>query len=478
MSGPPEKEGGELRPPPKTDRALEYAGCQHRATLTLQARPELPTHCYFLANASRASVIWTRDDFRALCHRMLNGNGEHQFLLCYRDAQDKVRFSKAYRAKATARIDWAFDTICGTAKRKTGIGFYPCNDNDESCWGALDFDAYNANERIGRAYVFAGQAFDLLCREAPNLWLIAGTSGESGGWHVFIFTPHFYPTSEWARFLREVADRIGAPLEKGICEIFPGNNRGLKFGIRVPGSWNPKDDSFGLIAFDGVTPKLKSSALPKEEFYLFTSRSKGGAEKPVLPSRSMAGLGTGDWAKAFPITAPRTRHDQLLGLIGATFHQTGSEISKRNAELQYINANPVPVTSLSEHLREFDEAWSGMERQWCAKLSAEERAKFDCLTSDTDRDAFRVIHNWSKSESPDFKIHCRTLADRLGVTLQTASNVRRRFCSLGILQHVARYVPHRLAARYKWTAGSVPKRKQAALMSLQQWNGDPGDVRL
>jgi hypothetical protein len=446
--------------------------------LALQARPELSTHCYFLANARRASVLWTRDDFRALCQRMLNGNAEHEFLLCYRDAQDKARFSKAYRAKASARIDWAFDTICRTAKQKTGIGFYPCNGDDESCWGALDFDAHNPEERIGRAYVFAGKTFDLLCREAPNLWLIAGTSGESGGWHVFVFTPFFYSTGEWARFLREVADRIGAPLEKGICEIFPGNNRGLKFGIRAPGSWNPKDDSFGLIAFDGVTAQLKRSALPKEEFYLFTSRSNAYVEKTHLPSRNIELSAIRDWAKPFAITSPRTRHDQLLRLIGATFYQAGRGLSKRNAELQYDIANPVPVASLSEHLLEFDEAWSGMERQWRAKLSPLERAKFERLTTDTDRDAFRIIHNWSKSESPDFKIHCRTLADRLGVTLQTASNIRRRFCSLGVLKHVAPYVPHRLAARYKWTAGLEPKREQGAFLLSQQSNGDPGDAAL
>jgi hypothetical protein len=162
---------------------------------------------------------------------MLNGNGDHQFLLCYRDARDKACFSKAYRAKASAHIDWTIDTMCGTAKHKTGIGFYPCNGDDESCWGALDFDAHNPEERIGRAYVFAGKAFDLLRQEAPNLWLIAGTSGASGGWHVFIFSPHFHPTGQWERFLREVTDRIGAPLKKGVCEIFPGSNRGLNIRI-------------------------------------------------------------------------------------------------------------------------------------------------------------------------------------------------------------------------------------------------------
>jgi hypothetical protein len=426
--------------------------------------------------------MWTRDDFRALCHQMLNGNGEHEFLLCYRDAQDQRQFKKAYRAKAKAHIDWAFDTICGTQKRKNGIGFYPCNGDDESCWGALDFDAHNPDERIGRAYVLAGKAFDLLCREAPNLWLIAGTSGETGGWHLFIFSSFFHPTGEWTRFLREVADRIGAPIEKGICEIFPGDNHGLKYGIRAPGSWNPKDDSLGLIAFDGVTSRLQKrfSGLPKEMISLDLGQPPGEKNRVDLVVRFLPPE-IGGWAKAFPITSPRTRHGKLIDLVGAAFYQAGREVAKRNAELQYMGANPAPATPLSEHLSEFDIAWSGMERGWCARLSALERALFNRLTTSTDRDAFRIIRNWSKSESPDFRIHCRTLADRLGVTLQSASKLRRRFCSLGILEYVAPYVPHRLAARYKWTAGQPDKKtcpKQGTLISSQQWNDGPGNARL
>src|SRR5438067_539863 len=226
--------------------------------LTLRAMPQLATHCYFVGHRQKASVLWSRDNFRALCHRMLNGNSEHEFMLCFFDEKKgKAKFSKAFTRKASATIDWAFDTICGTEKLKTGIGFYPANGDDESCWGALDFDAHNQDERIGRAYCYAGKAFDLLCREAPDLFLIAGTSGDSGGWHIFIFSNYFYSTAEWSRLLREVADKIGVPIQKGVCEIFPGDNRGLKYGIRAPGSWNPKDDSFGSIAFDSVTPTLR-----------------------------------------------------------------------------------------------------------------------------------------------------------------------------------------------------------------------------
>src|SRR5438105_1712608 len=231
-----------------------------KPVLSLRA-PELATHCFFVAHGRKADVLWSRDDYRALCHRMLNGNSEHDFLMCYRDKQGNTKFSKARNAKASKRIDWAFDSICGTdSGSKSGVGFYASNADDESCWGALDFDAHNEVER-SRAYALAGKAFVLLAGN-PDLWVISGTSGESGGWHIFIFTAHFYSTNEWSLLLRDVADKIDAPIQKGLLEIFPdGRTRGLGYGIRGPGSWNPKDDSFGLINFDSALPNLRRLAL-------------------------------------------------------------------------------------------------------------------------------------------------------------------------------------------------------------------------
>src|SRR5215469_11748541 len=94
--------------------------------LALEARPHLLTHCYFLANARKASHMWSRDDFRAICQRMLNGNGEHYFMQAYYDERKgKAAFPKSKTVKASKRLEWAFDTICGKAKSKTGISFYP-----------------------------------------------------------------------------------------------------------------------------------------------------------------------------------------------------------------------------------------------------------------------------------------------------------------------------------------------------------------
>ncbi len=94
--------------------------------------------------------------------------------------------------------------------------------------------------------------------------------------------------------------------------------------------------------------------------------------------------------------------------------------------------------------------------QWLAELSESEREKFDALRLDSnDRPAFRIIRNFARlvnDPEDDFKIVAEHLATRLGVTLQTACNIRLRFCDSGILEPTAAYVPHRFAARFRWIA--------------------------
>jgi hypothetical protein len=105
-----------------------------------------------------------------------------------------------------------------------------------------------------------------------------------------------------------------------------------------------------------------------------------------------------------------------------------------------------------------------------SELSPSEREKHDSLTTETEREAFRIIRNWSQTDSgdSDFYVHCRTLGERLGITLQGAADIRRRFCSSGILRKTAEYEPHKKAARYEWIASREPKRKQSAL-SMSGW---------
>jgi hypothetical protein len=117
----------------------------------------------------------------------------------------------------------------------------------------------------------------------------------------------------------------------------------------------------------------------------------------------------------------------------------------------------VPTTAtFSEHLQEFDELWDWWETRWLTELSASEREKFEALRLESnDRPAFRIIRNFARlanDPEDDFKIVAEHLATRLGVTLQTACNIRLRFCDSGILEPTAAYVPQKFAARFRWIA--------------------------
>jgi hypothetical protein len=143
-------------------------------------------------------------------------------------------------------------------------------------------------------------------------------------------------------------------------------------------------------------------------------------------------------------------------MVDHIFRQVGREVARWNAESQYSEKTVSTAATLSDHLEEFDELWDWWETQWLTELSESEREKFEALRPNSaDREAFRIIRNFaqlSSDDSNDFKIVAEHLAKRLGVTLQTACNIRRRFYAAGILEQTAEYVPQKLAARFRWTA--------------------------
>jgi hypothetical protein len=419
--------------------------------LALKALPTLLTDCVLVGHAQKADVVFTPCQWFAVCVHMMNENPQNFFLMPYQDKDGKAKFAKSYNVRADDRASWAWDTITGKAKSPASIGFYPTTAQSRSRWAAMDFDIHDDDRPRARDLAF--KAFSYLYRQ-PQLFVALTTSAgdpQHSGWHLFIFTEEFYPCEDWTRLLKQVADQIGAPVESGICEIFPDDCRGIGRGIRAPGTWNPKNGQCGLILQETVS-KLLPASLPKESSTSLGTRSTQREDLASLPSSEFFRGEHGEWGSEFAITAPSTRHDKLLKLVGVAFHQAGKEVARKNAELQYGEATTTPVASLDEHLSDFDKAWAGMERKWKRKLSPSERAKFDSLTTDTERDAFRILRNWSQTDSPDFKAHCRSLGNRLGITLQGAASIRVRFCSLGVLKQTAPYVPKKLAARYEWLA--------------------------
>jgi hypothetical protein len=423
------------------------------------ALPTLATHCLLVGHAQKADVIWTKTDFVSLCEIMRNGNDPHFFMIPYQKEDGTAHFAKAKKARADKYASWAWDAITGKARRPASIGFYPRNADGKSCWAAMDFDGSNGdgNGDDDAARDHAIKTFQLLLRHS-ELFVVLCTSGSSG-WHLFVFTRDFYPIEDWIRLLKQAAAMIGANVRKGECEIFPSDSRGrVGYGIRAPGTWNPKHDTFSLIAFENVSPLLRAHEKKIKRVPL-SSRSNNGLERADLTYRNESPVFRGEfdeWRARFAITAPRTRHERLKLLVGHIFRQVGCEVARCSAELQYKEKTVATEATLSDHLQEFDELWDWWETQWLTELSDSERKKFDALRIDSkDRAAFRIIRNFArlvKDREDDFKIVAEHLAKRLSATLQTACNIRRRLCDSGILEQTAAYVPHQLAARFRWIA--------------------------
>jgi hypothetical protein len=429
------------------------SGLRFMSSLTLNSPAALATNCVLIGHCDKADVVWTWTEFRTLCEHMLNGNSQTDFMLVYRDDENQPKFAKAKTAKANRYASWAWDTIRERVKHKVGIGFYPSNAEGKSRWAAMDFDAHDGDALRARAFALA--AFSILQRN-PQLFVVLGTSG-SDGWHLFVFTRDFYPIEQWTRLLKQVASLMGAEIKPGICEIFPDEVRaGLGYGIRVPGTWNPKTDSLGHIAYSSVTPLL-ADAIERGKRSPFLCHATNEGKDPQLHDRMQPSLYRGfkdEWKSQFAISQPNTRHNQLKALVHHIFRQVGREVASRNAEAQYNEASPSPNATLAEQLEEFDSLWSWTAQQWYSELSDGEREAFDVLSSETQRDLFRIARSFARQaeieERRDFPFPVEQVAARVGLSHQFVSNLRRRFVELGILEKTAPHVTNRTAARFRW----------------------------
>src|SRR5262249_11929750 len=116
---------------------------------------------------------------------------------------------------------------------------------------------------------------------------------------------------------------------------------------------------------------------------------------------------------------------------------------------------------LSEHLADFESIWAWSLSEWRKSLNKWESIKFEGLTTDTDRDAFRILRDFDRAASHsgcgEFPISRDSLAARVAVTGQWAGKLRFRFCEGGIIQRASPYIPNQRCAYYRWIAADEPK---------------------
>src|SRR5262245_26489403 len=123
----------------------------------------------------KIDTLLSKTQFVSLIRHMLNGNPLSHFLTVWRSEDGVAKFAKAKPSRdAEIHAGWTYDTITGRARRKTSMGLYPKNKDNESTWGALDFDAHDRAEydvAKGRAV----RAFTLLL-EYRDRYLILSAS--------------------------------------------------------------------------------------------------------------------------------------------------------------------------------------------------------------------------------------------------------------------------------------------------------------
>jgi hypothetical protein len=406
-----------------------------------------------IAEGSPADRILTRVEFVRLCELMRNDNPANEFLQVYIDPSGAPQFLKAKSPNVEKRITWAWDTITGRAKHKVAIGFYPWNSRGQSRWAAIDFDAHDGGG--ARAKKFALAAFQLL-RSRPEFYLILTTSG-SEGWHLFVFSAEFQTVENWIRLLKRVVDYIGVELRSGVCEIFPNETRygSRPHAIRAPGTWNPKTNQLGAIFFTSIAPLLqKKEEKEVSPFYYHSTHGISDGQLNDSEARSLYRGGHQDWVLQFAIMQSGTRHAQLHSLVCCIFRQVGHQVARRLASAQFEAARVQPKATLAEHLEEFEELWKWTTNQWRADLPDIELKTFSKLETETQRDLFRILKNFSRraviTTQSDFPFPIQHVAARLGVSFQYVSKLRERFVGASIIVQTTPAVTNRSAARFRW----------------------------
>ena len=424
--------------------------------LHLRAQPDAAANplAFLSWQPQRADAVWTRSEWTALCEHLHNGNGTTHFVMGFRDKDGCKKYVRSKKLRVDRAISWSWQSISSEPKSRLAFVPYSTNDQQQSRWGGLDFDAHGGESDRARELALA--AFRVLLN-APGLAVILETSG-SGGWHVWAISPDFHQTGEWIRLLKSVAGKIGVPIVSGVCEIFPPDSLPSRFGkgIRAPGCWNPGTDKHNEIVFENCRTSLESVLSGKSKI---AALNCNGLEHHFPDTKKETSFSVSlyretELLQKLGISVSGTRNGKLGNLVGEVFHQVGRDMARRLALAQFRTKTAATEADETEHLASFEKHWLGLADKWTATLSAAEREIFTRLETENERDAFRIVRSYGRKAeqdgAADFPIVRDSLAARLGVTGKGAGWIRDKLAKLGAIVKTADYIPNKFAARYCW----------------------------
>jgi hypothetical protein len=371
------------------------------------------------------NTFLTKQEFLSLVEHMGNGNPVSHFLTVWRDDDGSARFAKAKPHKrADTHAGWTYDTIIGKSKRKTSMGVYPKNQDNQSTWGAIDFDAHeHGQDELAKKRSI--RAFSLLL-EYRDHYLILSASGR--GYHVFIFSREPRPVAEWTHLLKDTCESVRAPIQDGVCDQLVSREKPLKPPLL-------KAKSFYLRNLSEIR-EADNSSYSSDGFY--SPSTKKLIDQIIVK---------------YPIKAKSTRNGVLLKLAGELFHKFGRQLSEQIVRQHYDTYRQNVTTTLKEHVREFAAVWDSFLSNAIRSLSASELRIFDELTTPPQQEAFMLIRSFARlAKGNDFPLAQLSLADRLSITQPGAGCVISKLVELRTIEKTADARVNSKSACYRWIA--------------------------
>jgi hypothetical protein len=398
----------------------------------------------------------------ALWRHCSSGNGDGRFVTCCNFVKNGVQTTH-YREKRFplhSRERAAYRSACGLAKPEnaTAIAHYTQNADGETVFGAADFDAHNGGEEWARAERYAVAALVESLKLAEEFKLPAGLlfrvlEHTGGGFRLSLITRELVPRDTMARMLRFIASRIGCEIASGIAEFSPNPfSDGGEYGtaVKLPGSFNPKRGMPSVVLFDDLQPlvdellarlqqsKKRAGRLPEiKEHYgsLPLLRHKGGEEEALAKAgESLEKIKRG-LLDRHAIRRTGERNAKMKSLVGAAYEMMSAAQAVELAGRQYEEGRAMCGESADAHRKNALNMINTCRRGWLKKLSLEDRAAFDALATDAERDCFRILRGWHKHADGDWaRMSAAQLAVRIGVTRQGVDKMRQRFEEAGIIE--------------------------------------------
>jgi hypothetical protein len=405
------------------------------------------------AEGQTASEAFTEGQFVQLGLHLNNSNGKN-FAIAYRK-EGRAKYTKSKAKTEETALKRAYDSTKEAAWKPMAFAPYSTNRNGMSRWGALDFDGHDGGLDEDRARKWAFRCWQSLLNQAPCV--ICEHSGR--GWHVWLVWREFKAANWINHLLRSTASEVGCEIESGKCEIFPeAAPSGLGKPMRMPGTYNASTGRCSIILSENIQASEVLDSL-YVRFDPFSRTNLTDTEKNTLCKVPIYRQWAEVWQEQYSIKIPRTRNDLLTKLVYEIFNQVGLEQAETMAGLQFDQKQVTTVEDRMGHMSEFKAAWLGLENRFVQSLSARERCFYESLKRQAQKDKFRIVRSWARLSAENghsvFPLAIRSLADRVGQKVPTASEFRNLLVQHGIIREVEGYQAGVKCGRYAWQAGEV-----------------------